>query len=521
MEEDDKPCQAVLVENGRIQKTGSLDKVKEASRNAEMIDLKGNTLMPAFIDGHSHFSSTMQLSITADLSECKDLEDIVRVLEEFKKRRNPAKEDIILGTGYDQNFLSEKKHPTKEYLNRVSEEIPIYVSHVSGHMGCANDAALHLLGISEDTPEPEGGRIGRMPGSREPDGYLEEAAVIKHVGKLTDRIKMDSRQAAKEAEELYFSYGITTVQEGAASEQTFSMLKELAEAGELKIDIVAYPLITEGAEEIFKRNPEYAKQYRRHLKLGGYKLILDGSPQGRSAWMTEPYENSGGYCGYPAYEDKEVEDFMQRTVEQGRQILVHCNGDAASEQFIRAYQQALKKSSNPKKTQLRPVMIHCQTVRDDQLDKMKELSMIPSIFTGHIYYWGDIHLQNFGYERGSRISPCQSAFLRNLKVNFHQDTPVTKPDMLHSIWCAANRITRSGKQIGSGQCCSVSDGLKAATINPAYAYFEEKEKGSIKEGKIADLVILSENPLTADKKHVKDILVLETIKEGETVYRLL
>ncbi|MYL61108.1 amidohydrolase family protein, partial [Virgibacillus halodenitrificans] len=200
------------------------------------------------------------------------------------------------------------------------------------------------------------------------------------------------------------------------------------------------------------------------------------------------------------------------------QLLTHSNGDAASDQLLQNYEAALEESDNPNKANLRPVMIHCQTVRNDQLDKMAELAMIPSIFIPHTYYWGDVHLKNLGHERGSRISPAKSAFDRGLVVNFHQDPPVVQPDMLETIWCAVNRITRKGVHIGPEECVSVYDAIRAVTINAAYAYFEEDQKGSIKEGKLADFVVLDQNPFKVDPIKIKDLQVLETIKEGESIY---
>ena len=291
------------------------------------------------------------------------------------------------------------------------------------------------------------------------------------------------------------------------------------ESKELILDVVLYPLLQNKAKELFLEFPEYAEQYCGNLKLGGYKAVLDGSPQGRSAWLTKPYENSEGYCAYPWFSDEETEKFMKTAVEDSRQILVHCNGDAAGDQFIHAYKKALENSKNPKKDKLRPVMIHCQTAREDQLEEMKELGILPSIFVGHVYYWGEVHRKNLGEERAARISPCHSAFSRNMKVTFHQDTPVTKPNMLHSVWCGVNRITRAGNQLGKEQCCTVYEALQAVTINGAYAYFEEKEKGSIKEGKRADLVILDRNPMKTEKKMLKEIQVLETIKEGKSIWK--
>ena len=226
------------------------------------------------------------------------------------------------------------------------------------------------------------------------------------------------------------------------------------------------------------------------------------------------------------------------------QLLAHCNGDAASEQFIESYSKALEnvrtsyagniKANSEDSSEnseyanydmisfaknYRPVMIHCQTVRDDQLDRMVKLNMIPSIFVGHVYYWGDIHMKNLGRKRADRISPVKSALKRGLVYNFHQDTPVTKPDMLHSIWCAVNRITRNGQKLSDEQCIDVYDALKAVTINAAYEYSEENIKGTIEAGKKADLVVLSDNPLKADRQKIKDIIVEKTIKDGVELYK--
>lgn len=331
------------------------------------------------------------------------------------------------------------------------------------------------------------------------------------------RMKMDMAEQMKEAQQLYLKYGITTVQEGAAMAQTMQGLTAFAASGGLELDVVAY-ILKEDYEKTVKEYADYNGKYKNRVKIGGVKVILDGSPQGKSAWLSKPYEGEENYCGYPTHNDAYVTKAAKDAVRGGYQILAHCNGDAASEQFIQSYQVALKEMGTAD-GDYRPVMIHCQTVRDDQLDRMVQLKMIPSIFIGHTYYWGDIHLKNLGAVRGARISPVKSALERGLIYNFHQDTPVTKPDMLHSVWCAVNRVTRKGQPIGQEQCINVYEALQAVTINAAYAYKEEDQKGTLEAGKMADMVILDANPLKADKKCIKDIVVLETIKEGKTVYK--
>ncbi|WP_040978433.1 amidohydrolase [Oceanobacillus jeddahense] len=518
-EQDD--AEAILIEDGLIKKQGSLEDVKQAAEHdAKKIDLQGKTLMPTFIDPHGHVSMVGQFSLMADLSECNNFNDIIQTLKNYINENKLNKGDMVVGFGYDHNFLEGNKHPTKDILNQISTEHPIFILHASAHLGCTNDLGLQLAGIDEHTADPEGGTIGRVEGSKEPNGYLEENAMMGLQKSLFKNMKQDNLQLTDLAQDTYIKYGITTVQDGASSKEIIELFKTLAQQQKLKIDVVAYPVFDAEPKKLMEENQAYAEKYTNRFKIGGYKMFLDGSPQGKTAWLTEPYEGEESYRGYPWYKDEQVKQFTNAAVNDNVQLLTHCNGDAASDQLLRHYEASIKESDNPNKDQLRPVMIHCQTVRNDQLDKMAELSMIPSIFLAHTYYWGDVHLKNLGEERGCRISPARSAYDRGLCVNFHQDAPVVKPDMLHTIWCAANRQTRNGVSIGPEECVSVYEALKAVTINAAYQYFEEDRKGSLEEGKVADLVILDKNPLKTNKMAIKDIAVLETIKEGETIYQI-
>jgi hypothetical protein len=511
--------EAVLVRDDLIYKVGSLDKIEKiAEKNATWHNLDGRCLMPSFIDAHSHIVMTGQMAMLADLSDCCSFADVVDVLADYAESNHCTKEHVVIGYGYDHNFLKEGTHPDKFVLDKVSSEIPILIIHISAHLACANSAALALAGIDFDTPDPDGGLIGRIGMSNEPSGYIEESGLQLLQSVLLPRVKTDFLQLQQKMQDIYIKNGITTVQDGASTENDINILRGLNSKGKLKIDVVAYPVMDSNNVDLVKKYKTSNGDYTGRLRIGGYKIVLDGSPQGRTAWMSKPYVNGEPeYCGYPWMKNELVDNLVKKAVSARKQILAHCNGDAASEQFISAYEKAVDKISN--KEDLRPVMIHCQTVRNDQLERMSRLKMIASMFVGHVWYWGDIHMRNFGPERGKHISPVRDAIDKGVVVSFHQDTPVTKPDMLHSVWCAVNRISRSGKIIGEEQSVEVYDALKAITINSAYQYFEEKTKGSIKEGKIADLVILSHSPLEIDQKEIRNIKVLETIKEGETIYK--
>lgn len=520
MENRDDCPEAVLVENGFIKKVGTLRETMDAAGNrVKKINLEGRCLMPAFIDPHGHISMNGQMSLCADLSECTSLEEIAEVMRQFIRDNKLTDKQAAIGFGYDHNFLKEQAHPDKKVLDLVSETIPVMVLHVSGHLGCANSPLLALAGIDENTEDPKGGRIGRLEGTMEPDGYLEEAAIISIQSSISKRIKVNLLKMLKGMQQIYIENGITTAQDGATNAAALKMLKAANTLGLLDIDVVCYPLMSEGGSKLLAKNKALAGDYKKHLRIGGYKLLLDGSPQGKSAWMTEPYLESGDYCCYPWMSDEEARAYALQAVDENQQLLAHCNGDAAADQYLAAYEHALAESKNPNKDMLRPVMIHCQTVRKDQLDKMVQVGMIPSIFVGHVYYWGDVHVRNFGPLRGNHISPVKDALDRGLCVNFHQDPPVTKPKMLHSLWCAVNRLSREGNVIGEDQKIDVYEGLKAITINGAYAYFEEDTKGSLKEGKRADLVILDRSPLEVSPMEIKDIQVMETIKDGKSIYK--
>ena len=516
--EDYVAPEAVLIENGIISHVGTIEELeKYINSDTEKIDLKGKCLMPSFIDAHSHVVMDAKFSAFANLSDAESFDDIINLLNEHKSKNNLSNDDVIVGFGYDNNFLKENAQPDKRVLDRVSTEIPVVILHVSGHLACVNSKALEIAGIDENTPDIKGGLIERIAGTTKPSGYVEEAGMMVVFEKVMSRVKANVEDIMENMGKTYIKYGVTTVQDGATTKEDFQFLKMMSDQNKLKLDVVSYPIMPGGGVELLHENKEYVRKYKNRLKIGGYKLVLDGSPQGRTAWLSKPYEGDENYCGYPWMKDEDVEGFIRTAVTEKQQLLTHCNGDAAGDQLLNIYDKIIKETGS--KEDLRPVMIHCQTARNDQLDKMTELNMIASIFVGHVFYWGDIHLKNLGKVRGNHISPVKDALDRGLHVNFHQDTTVTLPDMMHSVWCAVNRISRNGQLIGQDQCISVYDALKAVTTEAAYEYFEEDSKGTIEPGKRADLVILTDSPLKVDKMDIKNIKVIETIKDGETIYR--
>ncbi len=504
--------QAVLTEDGKILCTGDYEVL--ASKADVMFDLKGRTMLPAFIDGHSHFTTVANTLAIADISQAKSIDEIIDILNNFKSAKGTIeKDEFIVGFGYDNNFFKDKKHPLKSDLDKISKEIPILISHASGHMGVANTKALEIMGIDHNTENPEGGLIGRYAdGSL--NGYLEETAFTKNSTVIKQPDYADMVKLIHQAENIYFRYGITTVQDGFTGEKEWSLLQRLSDDKKLTADVVCYVDIN-NSPFILENNTEYNKKYINNLKIGGYKLFLDGSPQGRTAWMTKPYENSDDYCGYPIYSDETVYDFIVKSINEKQQLLCHCNGDAAAEQFIQAFENADENLCV--KNNYRPVLIHGQLAVQQQMPRVAQLNMIASFFVAHTWQWGDAHIENFG-DRAMKKCPVNSANNCGVITTFHQDSPVLPPDMMQTVWCAVNRVTQKGIKLDENEKISVYDALKAITINAAYQYGEETDKGSIEQGKQASFVILSENPLLCNKIDINKITVEATILRDRVVY---
>jgi predicted amidohydrolase YtcJ len=509
--EEGRKAEAVLTEDGIITHTGSKEDLLSAAEDALQIDLNGACLLPGFIDPHSHYSQVASGLLQVSLDGTKSTEQIRERIRKFIRDNNKKEGSWILARDYDNNLFSDHQNLTLAQLDSLCPGYPLSIQHKSGHMGLYNSAALQSLGITDATPSPEGGNIGHENGHL--TGYMEENAYFTYARKVPMPAAEELKEAYVRAQKLYASYGITTMQEGMLVTQMLPIYQMLYSSRLLKLDLVAYPDMGcfEAANE---KLPQLIGKYSNHIRLGGIKIFLDGSPQGRTAWMRTPYQGEDpSYCGYGTLKDEEVCLALRLAAEHKVQLLAHCNGDAAAAQFIRCL--AKEENEYPVLKQLRPVMIHAQLLGMDQIPEAAALGVIASFFVAHVYHWGDTHIRNFGRERASQISPAASALKTGLPFTFHQDSPVIRPNMLETIWCAANRQTKAGIILGEQERIPVIEALKAVTVNAAYQYFEENEKGSIRAGKKADFVILDKDPLKTPPEDLGTIKVLQTIKGGE------
>ncbi len=529
--EGDTPeyVEALVTRDGKIVFAGGNEEANEnGGENATRVDLDGKTLLPGFIDAHGHVWNAGFQAVSANLlpapdGDGKSVDAIVGLLNAWAEENAEAvaQYGAIIGFGYDDSQLEEKRHPTADDLDRVSEEVPVFIIHQSGHLASTNHKGLEAAGYTAGVEDPPGGLIRREEGTDVPNGVLEEMASFIPLIKFMSTLDSHANEIiAKAGLEAYTRFGYTTAQEGRATQENCETWKTLAGRNELPIDVAAYPDIQSQMNYMLEVGD--SENYVNHYRVAGVKLSLDGSPQGKTAWLTEPYVvppqgQSSDYRGYPAIQDDaEVQRLVDSAYAHDWQILVHCNGDAAGDQLIRTIDQAVETYGQGDR---RPVMIHAQTARFDQLDKMKELGIMPSFFSMHTFYWGDWHRdQTLGKERAWKISPTATALEKGMLFTEHHDAPVALPSSIMILHTTVNRVSRSGAIIGPEERISPYEALSSITKWAAYQYFEEDTKGTLQPGKLADLVILDRNPLKVDPMEIKDITVLETIKEGKTVY---
>ena len=522
---DGSVVSAVAVIGERIAATGEATELMALQgESTRIIELGDRALLPGFIDAHGHFSAVSLYADLLNLSSppvggVSNVDDIVELIRLRIEQRQIPPGDLVYGFGYDDSLLAEQRHPTRDDLDRASTNHPIVIRHVSGHLLVANSMALVNAGVTSATENPSGGIIRRRQGGSEPDGVMEETALRLFPSSSTGISEARLRQLRRDALSLYAGYGITTIQDANVGLSYVEMLRAEAAADPFAIDIVAY-VLGNPLDDVTLAAITHDEEYAGGFRVGGVKFTLDGSPQGRTAWMSKPYDQGppgadAAYVAYPSYAPQSYRDRIAGLLERGVPVLAHANGDAAIELMIDGIAVALEGKPIPDH---RATIIHAQLIRPDQLDRVKALGIIPSYYSVHPYFWGDWHRLSFGEERAGFISPLRATIDRGIPYTVHNDSPIVPPDMMRLVAITVNRLTRSGFVLGPDQRVSVMEALYAVTLGAAYQYFEEDEKGSLTVGKRADLVILAENPLLVDPLQLENIAIVETFSRGESIY---
>jgi predicted amidohydrolase YtcJ len=530
--EGDAPeyVEALVEQDGVIVFAGLLAEARKQYPSATRRNLKGLTLMPGFIDSHGHMYLTgLLLSMANVLPEpdgsAGDYDDLVRTtrawMESPTGKQFIATFGWVLANGYDHTMLREGDHPTADVLDRITTKYPVLMLHQSGHMAALNHKGLEVAGLTRDTPDPAGGVVRRGPDGA-PDGVIEEIVVTQVGNKIIGRVNaaIDAMVIDK-AQQLYTSFGFTTAQEARAFPSVSTALAQAARDGKFRIDVITFPDIAANAKALESEFWRADHQYRQHYRIGGAKISLDGAVQGKTAWLSHPYHiapphTDADYRGYPAMPDAKALEHFTLAASKGWQIVCHANGDAAIDQCLNSIEAAQTLYPNPDH---RSVVIHAQTMRTDQVLRMKALGAVPTFFAAHTFYWGDYHRESsLGSPRAERISPTRDAINAGLTLTTHHDSPVIMPNAMRIVDATVNRTTRAGRTLGPEQALTPFEALKAVTIWGAVQHFEEGSKGTLTPGKRADLVVLSANPLTIEKSRIKTITVSATIKDGTPVH---
>lgn len=521
-------AEALAVKDGKIVAVGTRAEVEKAQKGTatRMVDLAGKTLLPSFIDAHSHYFASLNLANQVNVAAppvgpANNVPEIIAELKKFTEQRQIPKGELIFAYGYDENAMPSGTALGRDDLDQAFPDNPVLVQHISMHGAVLNSPALKKWGISSDTPTPPGGVIVRKKGSNEPQGLVMEMAWAPIFASLPKPALEQEVEFTRDGQRMYAAAGITTAQEGATHDNELEAMQRTAAKGVYLIDVIAFPFVTEFDQMLAKNPVATWGKYNNRLKLGGAKITLDGSPFAKTAWFSTPYLTGGpggekDWTGEPGFPEPFVKEFVKKVYDLGLPLNAHMNGDATIDMFLRAHEYAT--GGDPTKDR-NVTSIHTQFITPAQLKKFAEYKIQPSFFTEHTFFWSAAHYANRGKAQTEFLSPMRAAYDLGMRPTNHTDGPAILPlDTLFVIWTAVTRSDRNGKVVGPDQRISPLEALKAVTINAAYQYDEQSSKGSLEPGKLADMVILDKNPLTVDPQTIKDIRVVETIKEGKTIY---
>ena len=518
MDATNRVVQAVGIRDGKIAALGSNEDVS-AGRHGRtvVIDAKGMAVLPGFIEPHNHMVGfgTNLLEVDVRTPPNRNIRDIVQRLRDQASVTPPG--EWIRGRGYDDTGLEDMRHPNRNDLDLVSTEHPVMIMHNSAHMLAANTRALEMARIHDETPDPPGGRIGRFPASGEPDGMLYETAQPLIQQLIPDYTEGEVRTGFLQAQEEYLRRGVTTIHDAGVGRgrgvdimETYQRAKR---EGYLKFRVNMF-IQWQFLNELDFALPSGSGD--EWVRVAGCKIVADGSIQGITAALREPYHCDHNEKGWLLFEQEELNDMVMTLHQKGYQIATHANGDAAIDAVLMAYENALRAIP---KADHRFRIEHCQVCHPEHIAKMSELGVIPNFFANHVYYFGDRHRDRFlGPERVQYLDPVGSAIQAGIRPLLHSDCPVTPVNPLFSIQSAIARITSSGKVLNDPERIPVRQAISMMTVNSAYGAFEENVKGSLEVGKLGDLVVLNEDPFREAAHEIGQIEVAATVVGGQVMY---
>jgi len=508
---------SLLLEGGRIVFAGAQASMSSSLPPfTKIVDMQGRTIVPGFVDAHSHFPAAGLIEAGVDMTPppTGNVSTLQILLDKVSVQASTLSEnDWVVGFNYDDSSLDVARHPTRDELDRVAPNNPVYLWHRSGHMGVANTLALQAFGFEDEIMNraaTEGVDLPDRDDSGQLTGLLQEGAAPSMSFLLRQLSVFRLFKALLSARDQYLSAGVTTAQNGFADIPSMLMLRWSQRLGLIPQRLVIWPahdkvydrLHIESIGAVQAPSDELAKAIGwdsnpARFAITAIKLIADGSPQGRTAWLTEPYLDDAagsGYRGFANLPELEFKSLVRRYHNAGFQLAMHGNGDAAIDLIIAAVADA--QALNYRKDS-RHLLVHGQLIRVDQLAQLAQLQISATFFPAHVHYWGDWYLNNLlGEKRAGAISPLALAEEAGIRFSIHSDAPVTPISSMQLLWSATNRETLSGINLRQELAIGRERALRAMTIDAAWQSRLDQDRGSLEVGKLADFVVLSENPLT-------------------------
>ena len=506
-------AQALAIRDGRFLAVGSNEDVAGlVGPGTQVLDLRGKTVLPGFIDAHIHvLSSGIRHVMAADCG----LADIPSVLDALRRKAADTPEgEWVQGFMYDDTKTAENRFLTRQDLDSVTTRHPIMVAHRAGHVYYLNSTALEVAEFNDETPDPPGGRFGRDEATGTLNGVVYERAIYPirygHLPTVTPEIR---RQGLQRISKMLVAAGLTSVHDANVSNDEFVTYQEGRANGELTLR--AYLLMFHDHFEALRDAGVKTGFGDDMLRLGGIKMVADGAIAARTAYLSEPYIGSPCDHGILAMSAEEIESRVMEIHQAGYQVCIHANGDSTIDAVVSAYEKA--QAAFPRNDP-RHRIEHCTLVNPDLLRRMKALGCIATPFCTYVYYHGE-KMQYYGEQRLEWMFAQRSFLDYGVVSTGSTDYPPGPFEPLLGIQSCVTRVDSDGRLWGPSQKITVEEALKIYTVNGAYASFEENIKGSIEVGKLGDLVVLGADPTEVDPMTIKDIPVERTIVGGVTVHQ--
>ena len=524
--ESDKPeyVEAVVVKGKKIVYIGNMkEALNEAGSNAAMDDLKGQTLLPGFIDAWGHFTLIAQNTLSVNLGyfSSKPPHTTQELISRLKAEARPFN-GWIIGSEYADAFLTDGPL-TLAQLDAAFSNQPVFINNISTLTGIVNSAGLKKLGITKATKVTQGmipvdPATGKLTGELIGNPNLD--ATAKVFGKYSRDLIMETY---RKAEKIYASNGYTTAQSYESTVQDIGNMRQAVDRNVISLDLIALPTY-DVVDQLLATNKNYPfgiyTKGDGGFKVAGILVSTDGAPQLRLAYFTKPYTDTAGFPkdwrGMAVASQDLVDKYAKLAYVNNIQYFGYSNGDAGIDMTLSGIAKAIQETGVTEDR--RSVISHSFFVRDDQLDQYKINKILPQFMPNHIWMYGDVYRQILRDVRASNMVPLSMAKRKGMQFGLHNDTPSSGPSALFTIWTAVNRKTYGGSTLGPDQRIDPYTALRGFTAVTAYQYKEEASKGSIAAGKLADMVQLDRNPLKVDPMEIKDIQVVKTIKNGKDLY---